>query len=293
MKVGVALPSMVAGLDRATLLGWMRAIDAGPFSVLGVGERIAYPNQEAMATLAAAAAVTETVGIMATVSVLPMHAAVHVAKQAATIDVLSAGRFTLGVGIGGRDQDYRALDASFARRLQRLDDQVVTLRRVWRGESPGSDLPPIGPAPVQAGGPRVLAASMGHKSMARSALWSDGLAGFDMSADPETIGVSASAYVAAWRDAGRTGSPFVQSSAWFGLGADAAESVPAYAFDYLSVFGEDVARMLAGMQRLTSGAAVRAALRAIADQGIDEFVMAATNADIDEVNRLSDVVASL
>ena len=105
---------MVAGLDRETLLAWMREVDAGPFSVLAAGERVAYPNQDMMSLLAGAATVTDRVRIEATVSIAPMHAAVSVAKQAATIDVLSGGRFVLGVGVGGRDEDYRALDASFA-----------------------------------------------------------------------------------------------------------------------------------------------------------------------------------
>ena len=76
---------------------------------------------------------TDRVRIEATVSITPMHSAVSVAKQAATIDVLSGGRFVLGVGVGGRDEDYRALDASFARRHARLDEQVATIRRVWAG----------------------------------------------------------------------------------------------------------------------------------------------------------------
>jgi hypothetical protein len=134
---------------------------------------------------------------------------------------------------------------------------------------------------------------MGPKSMARSARWSDGLAGFDMSADPQAIGAAASAYTAAWRDAGRAGRPFVQSSAWFGLGPDAPETVREYAFEYLSVFGDDVARALAAMQRLTSPAALHDALRAIADHGIDEFVLAATSADVVDLQRAADVVASL
>ena len=113
VKVGIALPSMVSGLGRDLLLSWMRGADEGPFSVLGVGERVGYPNLEMMTTLAAAAAVTERIGIEATVSVTPMHSAVLVAKQAATIDVLSGGRFTLGVGVGAWDEDYRLLDASF------------------------------------------------------------------------------------------------------------------------------------------------------------------------------------
>jgi alkanesulfonate monooxygenase SsuD/methylene tetrahydromethanopterin reductase-like flavin-dependent oxidoreductase (luciferase family) len=290
MRIGIALPTMVAGLDRDTLLTWMREVDAGPFSVLGVGERIAYPNQEVMTTLAAAAAVTERVGIMATVSVLPMHSAVHVAKQAATIDVLSNGRFTLGVGVGGRDEDYRALGAPFARRLPRLDEQVAAVRAVWRGEAPADDVGPVGPSPVQPDGPRILASSMGPKSMARSVQWSDGLAGFDMSADPTAIGQAVRDYSQAWTDAGRAGRPFLQSSAWFGLGDDAAEAVPAYAFRYLRIFGDEIATMLAGMQRLTSPQAIRDNLAAIADLGVDEFILAATSPSIDDLRRAADLI---
>jgi len=293
MRIGIALPTMVSGLDRDTLLAWIRGVDAGPFSTLGVGERIVYPNQESMTTLAAAAAITERVTIEATVSVLPMHSAVGVAKQAATIDVLSGGRFVLGVGVGGRDEDYRALDASFDRRLARLDEQVATVRAVWRGESPAERVGPVGPTPVQPAGPPILAASMGPKSMARSARWSDGLAGFDMGADPATIGASAAAYRTAWSAAGRDGAPFVQSSAWFGLGDDADRTVPEYAFSYLRNFGDDAARALAGMQRLTSAAALRDHLRAIADEGVDEFLLAATSATLDDLHRAADVVAGL
>src|SRR4051794_30225270 len=108
MEIGMTLPSMIAGLDRRTMIEWFRRIDEGPFSTLAIGERITYPNVELFTTLAAAAAVTEQVRLMTTVVVLPAHAAVEVAKMAATIDVLSDGRLALGVGVGGRDEDYRA-----------------------------------------------------------------------------------------------------------------------------------------------------------------------------------------
>ena len=134
MRVGLALPSMVPGLTRDVLLAWMRGVDAGPFSVLAAGERIAYPNQEMMTLLAGAATVTERVRIEATVSVAPMHSAIHLAKQAATIDVLSNGRFVLGVGVGGRDEDYRAMERPFTRRH-------ALARRAGRDDAPGLERP--------------------------------------------------------------------------------------------------------------------------------------------------------
>src|SRR5689334_20441923 len=114
MQIGMTVPSMISGLDRDAILGWCRGIDQGPWSTLAVGERIAYPNIELFTTLAAAAAVTERARLMATVVVAPAHPAIEIAKMAATIDVVSGGRLDLGVGVGGRDEDYRALERPFA-----------------------------------------------------------------------------------------------------------------------------------------------------------------------------------
>ena len=152
-----------------------------------------------------------------------MHAAIHVAKQAATIDVLSNGRFVLGVGVGGRDEDYRAMERPFTSRHARLDEQVATMRRVWNGEAPIDGMRPVGPPPVQPGGPPLLAAAMGPKSMARAARWADGVAGFDIAADPAGIGAGFRHFETAWANAGRAGPPFRQTSFWFGLDADAPD----------------------------------------------------------------------
>lgn len=291
MKIGIALPSMVAGLDRGTLLAWMREVDAGPFSVLAAGERVAYPNQDMMSLLAGAATVTDRVRIEATVSITPMHSAVSVAKQAATIDVLSGGRFVLGVGVGGRDEDYRALDASFARRHARLDEQVATIRRVWAGKSPADGISPVGPAPVQPGGPPILAGAMGPKSMARAAVWADGVAGFDVAGDATSIGSGFRRFEAAWSNAGRTGRPFLQTSFWFGLGADAAEQVPDYAFRYLRIFGDDAARAMAGLVTATSAERVRTLLEEVEAVGGDEVILVATTGDVDDLRRAAALVA--
>lgn len=293
MKIGIALPTMVEGFSRSEMLEWMRVADEGPFSILGVGERIAYPNQEMMAVLAGAAAVTNRIGLFASVSVTPMHPPAYVAKQAATIDVLSDGRLTLGVGVGGRDEDYRALEMPFAKRHQRLDDQVAVMKKVWAGEVAIEGVGPIGPKPVQPLGPRLLTGSMGPKSMARAARWADGIAGFDMSADVAGIQSANENFTQAWNDAGRSGAPWLQSSAWFALGAQSEESLRNYAFKYLRIFGDDIAEMLAGMQRLNSSAAVLDALKALEDTGLDEFILVATSRDVDDAKRAADIVAQL
>src|SRR5258708_39647359 len=97
----MTLPTMVAHYDRRTAVDWCRRIDAGPFSSIAVGERVTFRNQDQMVTLSAAAALTDRVRVMATIVILPMHPVALIAKQAATLDVLSGGRLTLGVGIGG------------------------------------------------------------------------------------------------------------------------------------------------------------------------------------------------
>ena len=74
MDIGMTLPSFVRGVDRDAIREWCRRIDDGPFTSISVGERIAYPSHELVATLAFAAAATERVRIVSTVAVLPIHA---------------------------------------------------------------------------------------------------------------------------------------------------------------------------------------------------------------------------
>lgn len=293
MHVGMAVPSMVPGVDGATMLAWMRGIDAGPFSGLGAGERLGYPNLEMWSLLAAAAGVTERVRIEATVCVLPMHAAVLIAKQAATIDVLSGGRFTLGVGVGGRDEDYRLAGASFEGRFGRLDAQVAVIRRAWAGEPVLDGTAPVGPPPVQPGGPPILTAAMGPQSMARSAAWADGIAGFDLGPDPASIDRTFRAFERAWVAAGREGRPYLQTSFWFGLTGDAADRVRGYAERYLAIFGEAAATAMASACCATSPGAVRDLLRRIEDTGCDEVILVSTTADLADLDAAADLVASL
>ena len=118
MKIGMTLPVMEPDLTRKDLEKWTKKIDTGPWSHIALGERILFPNPEFISTLSAVAAWTNRVEIIATVSILTMHNPILSAKQFATIDMLAEGRFTLGVGVGGREEDYTAINSNWsARRL--------------------------------------------------------------------------------------------------------------------------------------------------------------------------------
>lgn len=286
MDLGITLPSFVRGVDRDAIVEWCRRIDDGPFSSVSVGERIAFPSHELVTTLAFAAAATERVRIISTIAVLPIHETVQFAKQMATVDVLSGGRLTVGVGVGGREQDYVAFGAPFAGRFSRLDEQVELMRRVWRGEAVVDGLPPIGPAPVQPGGPPLLSASLGPQSLARSARWADGIAGFDLAPEPSEVDASFRRAEAAWAAAGRDRGPWRSTSCWFALGDGAPDRLHRYAYDYLAVFGDRAASALAGLCRLSDPGVVREAVAAVRETGCDELILVPTTDDPGELDRL-------
>jgi alkanesulfonate monooxygenase SsuD/methylene tetrahydromethanopterin reductase-like flavin-dependent oxidoreductase (luciferase family) len=286
MKLGMTLPSFVIGCDGPTIREWCRRIDDGPYSSVAVGERVAYPSHDLVTSLAFAAAATRRVRIVSTIVVLPSHDAVRLAKQAATIDVLSEGRLTLGVGVGGRDQDYLAVGTLPTRRFAKLDEQVATMRAVWRGDAPVPGVPAIGPAPVQDGGPPVLTAAMGPRSLARSARWADGLSGFDLAPDPASVAATNARVRDAWAAAGRTSRPWLTTSSWFALGDAAPDRLRGYARNYLATFGDEAADAMAGLCRLDDPGRLRDVVAALAETGCDELVLVPTTDDVTELDRL-------
>lgn len=290
MEIGLTLPSMIAGLDRAVLLEWCRRIDAGPFSTLAIGERIAYPNVELMVSLAMAAAVTERVRIMSTVIILPMHPAVEIAKQAATLDVVSGGRVVLGLGVGGRDEDYRAMEANFDRRHQRLDDQVALMRRVWAGEAPFADMAPVGPPPVRAGGPPLYSGALGPKAIARSARWAEGICGFVLDPLGQDHRATFRRIDQAWSDAGRSDPPRHVTSFWYALGEGGQRRLHDYSRGYLAIFGDEEAGFMADLTTAWSADRVVDAFGRLADAGCDELLLVPTSAEPDEVDRVAEIV---
>lgn len=291
MKIGVTLPGLVPGTTGEVLLDWAARADAGPFAHLATGERLLWPGLDLMTTLAAAAAVTRRVRLIATVVVLPLHDAVEVAKQAATLDVLSGGRLTLGVGIGGRDDDFRATGRPYERRHARLEAQVAQMRALFRGEPAGPGLAPMGPPPVQPGGPPILAGSIFPAAIRRVARWADGLCGWSLGPNAEVQAETWRLLAEAWGEAGRAGQPHRMSGFWFALGDGAEEALRSFVGRYLAYFGDDMAGATAATMRTWRADAVAEALDRFEEIGTDELTLVPVGSGIDQLERLADVVA--
>jgi len=289
MELSMTLPTMLPH-SRAQTLAWSRAVDAGPWASLAVPERITYTSHDWTVDLAAVAALTERVRLWTTIVILPAHDEVAVAKSLASVDVLSDGRLTVGVGVGGREHDYRAIGGSFERRWQRMDEQVARMRRIWAGEPPFDGADPVGPQPVQDSLP-VIAGVMGPKAIARAAHWADGVDGaWTTDGGLEHMTASFAQIRESWDAAGRTEAPHLSSSIWYALGDDAEARLKGYAYDYMKIMGDGVGEWAAGAVTCFTPAALRAAVENAREAGADEFFLVPTTSDPDELARTHDAL---
>ena len=154
MKIGISIPPHLH--DPEDLFEWVRRVDTGPFSTLSILDRVVYANYEPLITLATAAALSTRVRLMTEILLAPLRNTTILAKESATLDVLSRGRLTLGLGVGEREDDFLATQADYTRRGYRLEEQITQMRSIWAGNALAANMGPIGPAPVQANGPEIL-----------------------------------------------------------------------------------------------------------------------------------------
>src|SRR5579872_29370 len=113
MKIGIGLPSTIPGVSGTLVRKWARLAEDGPFSSLAVLDRLVYGNYDPLTTLAVVAGETRRIRLMTAVLLAPLRNVSVLAKQTASLDALSDGRLTLGMGVGGREDDYRAASAPF------------------------------------------------------------------------------------------------------------------------------------------------------------------------------------
>ena len=292
----MTMPIMEPDLDAEVLRDWAKAIDDGPFSSLCWGERMAFDNPETLTLMGALAAWTDRVRLVTTVMVPQLHDPVMLAKALATGDMLSGGRLTVGLGIGGRVEDYRAVGADPATQTMRgMAESGAVMKRVWDGEKITESVLPIGPAPIQPGGPPLLVGTIGPKTLRSAAAWADGLAGNTLDLDVAKQNELFDVARAAWAQAGRP-EPHLVTSFWFAFGSPerARAQVHRHLRRYMNWIPAEYVDAMAPMTGWAGGEdELLAVLRKFEGVGTDEVQLIPTSSDLDQLCRAAEVAGRL
>ena len=285
MKLGIGLPNPVPGTGGDTLLRWSREAEERGFSSVATIDRIAYPSYESLIALAAAAAVTTRIGLMTNILLGPTRNPILLAKESASLDQLSGGRFTLGLGVGARPDDFELAERSFSDRGKRWDKDLEAIHRAWRGEPVGGDGKALTPTPRNGQSVPILIGGMSDRALDRTLRWGKGwTAG---GAPAEMVAPFVERLKKAWTDGGRSGEPFVAALTYFSLGDEVKDDSVAYLRDYYgqAPWAEELAR---GIPR--SAGSIREAVAKYEEIGVDELFFDPTVSDISQIERLAEVV---
>ncbi len=285
MHIGIGAPATIPGTRGDAVLAWARRADAGPFSSLATVDRLVFPNYEPLITLAACAGVTQRIRLLTSVLLAPLRNAALLAKEAASLDALAGGRLTLGLGIGGREDDYTAASVKFHERGRIFDEQLGLLRRVWSGEPVNADVGPIGPMPTRPGGPELLIGGYSPAAMKRVGKWADGF--IAAGGDPASAGRMYELARKNWQEEGRAGQPRLVAAFYFALGPDAAERAGQYIRQYYA-FLPHVERMAQSIP--STEQAVKDTIQRYAEIGTDEAIAWPCIADLTQVELLASIL---
>jgi alkanesulfonate monooxygenase SsuD/methylene tetrahydromethanopterin reductase-like flavin-dependent oxidoreductase (luciferase family) len=285
MKIGIGLPTTIPGVQANEVLDWARRADSAGFSSLGTIDRIVYPNWEPLVALAAAAAVTERIGLVTTIMILPYRAtAAIVAKQAATVHALSGGRLVLGVAVGSREDDYSAAGVPVETRGRRFEEMVGEMKRIWAGEERGF-AGGVGPD-VSDNPPRLIVGGQVDAVFRRAARYGDGwILG---TAPPDWFPPAVEKLEAAWREAGRDGEPLKMVIQYFSLDDDPESQVRETIGHYYAIAPEYADMVMAGVAKGEEEITER--VRAFEELGCDELILIPASSDPEQVDKLAAVV---
>ena len=240
---GFAVPQVFpdGNIDLAVIRDVSVRAEQMGYDSLWVQERIIGTSQslEPLALLSYLAAVTEKVRLGVSVLVLPLRSPPQLAKTLATIDVLSGGRLTVGIGLGGGDANAEAYGMKPGRRVRRFMEALSVIDALWKdefaefeGEIYSLSGTPMAPKPVQKPRPPVWFGARAEPAIRRAAKYGDGWMGQGSSStelfaknaqyvrelldaegrDPESFAVSKRIYVAIDDNADRA---LNRLEAWF------------------------------------------------------------------------------
>ena len=286
MKIGIGLPATIPGTEGTRILDWAKKADSGPFSSLSILDRLVYPNYESLTTLAAVAGVTQRIRLITTVLLAPLRNPALFAKQAASLDALSRGRLTLGLGIGGREDDYLAASVPFKKRGKLFDEELETLHKIWSGQPLSEKIGAIGPKPVQPEGPEILIGGYSPAAIQRVAKWGNGfIAG---GRDPKGSQQFFRLAEETWNNAGKPGKPRLVGCFYYALGPDAKKRAGAYLRNYYVMLGPMVETMINNLPLTIDEIKVR--IHAFEDIGADEVIIWPCTTDLEQIDQLAELL---
>lgn len=277
MDVSIGLPNAVPGTTGEQLTEWARRAEARGFTSLGTIDRVVYPNYEPLVALSAAAAVTERIGLITAILLAPLRLnGVVLAKQTLSLQALSGGRFTLGVGIGGREDDFAATGVEMSERGADVDRMLAELTEAWDKDEIG---PAVEPPTLIVGG--AVQASFERATKYGSAGWIAG------GAPPDVFADLLGKVKAAWAEAGRDGAPRAIGLAYFALGETGEADAKSYLEDYYAFLGPETAQMISG-SAAKDAETVQGYRAAFEGAGCDELILFPSNPDPAQVDLLAD-----
>jgi alkanesulfonate monooxygenase SsuD/methylene tetrahydromethanopterin reductase-like flavin-dependent oxidoreductase (luciferase family) len=286
VKVGIGLPGNVPGTKGEFILDWARRADEGPFSSLGTIDRLVYDNYEPLVVLSAAAGATSRVRLLTCVLLAPLHNPGVLAKQTASLDAISSGRLTLGVGVGRRPDDYQAAEAEFTQRGRQMNRTLATMRSIWKGEVVSEGLGAMGPSPVQPDGPEILIGAGTPNAVRRVGRYADGF--IAAASNPHGVNELYQVALESWEAEGRSGQPRLAGVASYALGPNAADKVGGYIRHYYSFLGDAAENM--AQSAISSPEAVKDTIRDMESIGMDEVVFLPSVAEMDQLDCLAEII---
>ena len=279
MDVGIGLPNAVRGVDRAGIVDWAQRAERAGFTSLGTIDRVVYPNYECLVALAAASAVTNQIRLTTDILIAPLRAnTALLAKQTATIDALSGGRLTLGLAVGGREDDFEASGVDFHARGRIFERQLDEMAAIWRGERG------IGPAPASDGRPALLIGGYSDIAYRRAARYGDGWT--QGGGTPDAFAEGVEQLNAAWSSAGREGKPRAIALFYFALGNDAERVARENIGDYYRWLGEYADQIVESSAK--DADTVKQYLSAFEAAGADEVICFPASPDVGQVELLAE-----
>jgi probable F420-dependent oxidoreductase len=180
-KIGLAWVNPAPQTKPENVVNFARKCESMGCHSMWTIDRIAYDNLEPLTVLAAAAGATRTIRLGTSVLLGNTRHPVHLAKIIATLDFISNGRVTLGLGFGSREPDYRAVEVQFENRGSRATEQVQLMKRLWTEDNvthhgkffTTEDLT-LGPHPIQKPHPPIWTGGSAEAALRRAGTWADG-----------------------------------------------------------------------------------------------------------------------